>query len=56
MQRSFFVKRIVLIFFCSEQLFCQVNYFNFQSNQDIFFVRFLAWHIKFEKRKSRKKR
>ena len=34
-----------------EQLFCQANCFNFQSNQDSFFVK----HIKFEKRKELKK-
>ena len=31
----------------SEKPFCQVNYFDFKSNQDSFFV----MHIKFEKRK-----
>ena len=37
-------------------LFCQANCFNFQSNQDSFFVRLLAWHIKFEKCKHLKKK
>ena len=34
-----------------KKLFCQANCFNFQSNQDSFFVK----HIKFEKRKELKK-
>ena len=38
-----------------KKLFCQAYYFNFQSNQDSFFVRLLAWHIKFRKRKALKK-
>ena len=40
----------------SEQIFCQANCFNFQSNQDSFSVRLLASHIKFEKRKELKKK
>ena len=50
-----------------KKLFCQASCFNYQSNQDSFFVKhiiltfsviktaFLAWHIKFEKRKELKK-
>ena len=40
----------------SEKLFCQANCFDFQSNQNSFFlsiyknlIRLLAWHIKFDK-------
>ena len=43
-----------------KKLFCQAYCVNFQSNEDSFLVkhivRFLAWHIKFEKRKTFKKR
>ena len=61
-QKSFFVKHIVLFFSLVRTAFCQAICFNFLSNQDSFFaiykniVRLLVWHIKFEKRKALKKK
>ena len=67
-------KTVILITIFKKSLSCQAICFNFQSNQDSFFlssifsvvktaflpvykniIRFLAWHIKFEKRKSLKR-
>ena len=46
--------------YLKKAFFCQAHCFNFQSNQDSFLVnhvaRLLAWHIKFEKRKTLKKK
>ena len=39
----------------SKKLLCQANCFNFQSNQDSFFVRLLAWYVKLQKHKALKK-
>ena len=46
-QRSYFAEQIVLIFSLIRTVNRQSNFFNFQSNQDNFFVK----HIKFRNRK-----
>ena len=60
-------KILVLVYLNTylEKLLHQAYYFNFESNQNSFFVkhivlvssliRLLAWHIKFQKRKTLKK-